>query len=66
MLANPVDRVAVAALEIKPLRILLSLVAAPFYALGFLIGLVLVALTWVYAAVQVGVADARRKPDVGA
>lgn len=61
-MTNPVDRVAVAAATVRPLRLLLSLLAAPFYGLGFLIGLLVVAFTWLVAAVQVGIADARR-PD---
>lgn len=63
-MSSPVDRVAAAAQEIKPLRVLLSVIASPFYVVGFLVGLLIVAFMWAYAAVQVGVADARKdKPD---
>lgn len=58
-MTNRIDRVATAAGNVRLLRILLSVVAAPFYTLGYLVGLLLVALTWVVAAVQVGIADAR-------
>lgn len=57
---NAVDRVAAAAQEIKPLRLLLSVVAFPFYLLGLLAGLVVVVLVWIAAAAQVGFADVRR------
>lgn len=60
-MSNPVDRVAAAAVTLKPLRVFLSIIAAPFYVVGYLIGVLLVALTWAYAAIQVGVADARRQ-----
>jgi hypothetical protein len=61
-MANAVDRVASAAQAVKPLRVLLSVLAAPFYVLGLLVGFAVVAATWCYAAVQVGVQDARRSP----
>lgn len=57
---NAVDRVAAAAQEIKPLRLLLSVVAFPFYLLGLAAGLVVVVFMWIAAAVQVGFADVRR------
>lgn len=59
-----VDRVQAASLKVQPLRVLLSVIAAPFYVIGLLVGFVIVALTWVYAAVVVGVNDARRKPEL--
>lgn len=62
-MSNPVDRVAAAAQNVKPLRLLLAVVAFPFYLLGLLGGLVVVALTWIAAAVQVGFADVRRRGD---
>ena len=55
------DRVQARATTFQPLRAFLSVVAAPFYVLGFLVGLLFVAVAWVVAAVQVGVADARRR-----
>lgn len=60
-MSNPVDRVAAAAQTVKPLRLLLSLLAFPFYVLGWLVGLLVVAFMWVAAAVQVGFADVRRR-----
>ena len=59
---GPVDRVQAAALDVRPLRVVLSVLAAPFYVAGLVVGVVLVGLTWCWAAVQVGVADVRRKP----
>lgn len=58
-MGGPVDRVANAAQDVKPLRIALSVLAAPFYALGLVVGLVVVVGAWVVAAVQVGFTDAR-------
>lgn len=60
---NAVDRVAEAANHVKLLRLVLSLLALPFYCLGWLVGLVVVALRWIVAAVQVGMADAQRRDD---
>ena len=57
---NPVDRVAVAAQHVKPLRLLLSLLAFPFYLLGLLAGLVVVGFMWIAAARQVGYSDVRK------
>jgi hypothetical protein len=62
-MAGPVDRVAAAAQEIKPLRLLLSVLAFPFYLLGLVAGFVVVVFVWVAAAVQVGFADARGRDD---
>lgn len=60
-MSNPVDRVAAAAQTVKPLRILLSVLAFPFYVLGLLAGLVVVLFMWVVAAVQVGFSDVRKR-----
>lgn len=68
MMAEPVavsfvDRVGVQAQQIRPLRAVLSVLAAPFYAVGFLVGLVVVVAVWVWAAAQVGFGDARRREE---
>jgi uncharacterized membrane protein (DUF485 family) len=55
------DRVQARAATFQPLRAFLSVLAAPFYAIGFLVGLLLVIVSWVVAAVQVGAADARAR-----
>lgn len=60
---NAVDRVAAAAQDVKPLRLLLSVVAFPFYLLGLVAGLVVVVFVWIAAAVQVGFADVRRRDE---
>ncbi len=60
-MASAVDRVAAAAQEVKPLRIVLSVLAFPFYVLGFVAALLWVAVLWVAAAAQVGFADARNR-----
>ncbi len=55
------QRVAARAAQISFTRALLSILAAPFYAVGFVVGVLLVALSWVWAALAVGVADARSR-----
>lgn len=62
-MSNPVDRVAAAAQNVKPLRLLLSVLAFPFYLLGLIAGLVVVAFMWFAAAVQVGFADVHKRDD---
>lgn len=56
---NMTARVAARAVEIQPARVALTILAAPFYALGFLVGLLWVAIAWSCAAVALGVADVR-------
>lgn len=63
MTAAFVDRVQAQAATVKPLQLLLTIFAAPFYVLGWLVGLVVVALAWAYAAVVMGYRDRRPKPD---
>ena len=55
------DRVAAQALEVRFARVLLSLLAFPFYVLGLVLGLIIVAVRWCYAAVLVGIADVRKR-----
>lgn len=59
------DRVAARAVEVRPARLALSVLAAPFYVLGWLLGIVLVAFAWIAAAVTVGMSDARTRRDGG-
>lgn len=56
-----IDRVQAQAAQLQPLKILLSVLAAPFYVLGWVFGVVWVVLSWSLAAVLVGVTDARSK-----
>ena len=63
-MSSPTERVAVAAQNVKLLRILLSILAFPFYLLGWFAGLVVVAVMWFVAAAQVGFSDVRKpRPD---
>lgn len=61
-----VDRVAEQALTLRPLKILLTILAVPFYVLGWLVGLLWVAVLFAVGAIKVGFADAsartRRPP----
>lgn len=54
-------RVAVQAAELRPLRIVLTVLAVPFYVLGVLLGLLFVAVLWAIGAVRVGLDDARNR-----
>lgn len=54
-------RVAARASELKFSRIILTVLALPFYALGFVVGLLIVAVSWVFAAAAVGASDARSR-----
>ena len=58
-----VDRVASEAVEVKPLRVFLAVVAAVFYALGWVVGLVVVAFLFALGAVRVGFSDVRARFD---
>lgn len=66
MVATTFDRVAERATEIRPAKVALSVLAVPFYLIGFVIGVLWLALAWAYAAVLVGVSDTRRKLNDGA
>ncbi len=52
-----VDRVADRSAEIRVVRLLLSIVALPFYVVGFAVGALWLAARWAYAAVAVGFSD---------
>ena len=54
-------RVAAKASEVKFSRVILTVLALPFYAVGCVVGLLIVAASWLFAALAVGVADARAR-----
>lgn len=56
-----VDRVAAAAVSVRPAKLLLTLLALPFYVLGWVLGLVYVCVLFAVGACKVGIADARSK-----
>lgn len=56
-----VDRVAERALAVKPTRLLLSLLAFPFYLIGALLGLLLVVVLFAWGALQTGIDDVRKQ-----
>lgn len=66
MAVTTFDQIAEKAASVQPLRLLLSIIAAPFYVVGVLIGVVWLLASWAYAAVLVGVSDARARRDVSA
>lgn len=53
------ERIATKAATFDPVRVLLTVLAAPFYAIGILVGAIWVVCSWVFAAVALGVQDAR-------
>jgi|GEM_PF-6733879 len=60
---NASERIAARVANEKPLRILLSVLAAPFYLLGFMAGLFVVVLMWFWAAAGVGFSDVRDRAE---
>lgn len=52
-----VDRVAAEAVEVRLLRVVLTLLSLPFYALGVLVAVLVVVFRFVWAAARVGFAD---------
>ena len=56
-----VDRVADRAADVQVVRLLLSLLALPFWLLGLLVGVVWLAVRWCYAAAIVGFSDVKRR-----
>ena len=55
------ERIAERANQVKILTIILTILAMPFYVIGFVVGVAWMALRWTYAAVAVGFADARAR-----
>jgi hypothetical protein len=64
-IASPsfVERVASASAKIGPARALFTLLALPFYVLGWVLGGVYVAIMFAVGAVKLGIADARARAD---
>lgn len=65
-MSNYTQRVGERAQQIQVVRLVLAVLAAPLYALGWLVGILVVALLWLLAATAVGFSDARtrsRRPD---
>lgn len=50
------------AVQVNPVQVLLSVLAAPFFALGWLIGGVVSGVLWVCAAVALGFDAGRGRP----
>ena len=56
-----VDRVASRASDVQLLRVLLTLIALPFYVIGFVVAVLWLAIRWIYAAAAVGFTDAKER-----
>lgn len=61
MRASFPERVAARAQQVSVARLLLSLLALPFYVLGLVAGVLLVAGAWVVSAAALGVEDVRSR-----
>lgn len=60
------DRVAARAVDVRIVKLLLSLIALPFWLLGMVAAVVWLAVRWCYAAVIVGFTDVtNRGADAG-
>ena len=57
------DRVAVEALDVRPVKAVLTLLAVPFYVLGWVLGLLWLAVRFAVGAVKVGIADAQARAE---
>lgn len=55
------DRVAERAQTVNVVKLLLSVLAFPFYVLGAVAGLVFVVVSWSYSAMVVGFGDVRSR-----
>lgn len=60
-MAQFVERVAEQATQVRPLKAALTLLALPFYLLGWVLGLLWVVVLFAVGAVKVGIADARER-----
>jgi len=58
-----IERVSQQATQVRPLKVLLTVVSLPFYLVGLLVGCLWVVVVFAYAAVKVGVEDARNHAD---
>lgn len=60
-MSSYVQRVGDQAQQIQPFRLLLAVLASPLYAVGWVVGLVVVVVLWLFAAAAVGFSDARTR-----
>lgn len=58
-----VERAAQQASDIRFARVVLTVLAAPFYLLGLLLGAVVVVALLAFGAVKLGIADVRARAD---
>lgn len=61
MATTMTERVAAEAMSVRPGRLLLTVLAFPFYVLGWLLGLLVVCFLFAVSAVKVGISDARAR-----
>lgn len=59
MTATTFDRIAVQAQQIRFARVALTVIAFPFYVLGFVAAVLWLAIAWCLSAVQVGFVDVK-------
>jgi len=58
-LSIQVDDIAQKAATFRPSRAILTILALPFFVIGFVAAIIWVALSWCFAAVAVGFSDAK-------
>lgn len=56
-----VDRVTAEALNVRPAKAILTVLAVPFYVLGWVIGLLWVVVLFAVGAIKVGILDAKER-----
>lgn len=60
-MAGIVDRVAVEALNVRPVHALVTVLTLPFVVLGFVLGVLWIVVRFAFAAVKVGIAEAQAR-----
>lgn len=63
-MAIPLDRISAEARQVDWIKVLLTVVAAPLYVVGWMAGKGFLALAWVGLCVKAGWQDARRSRTV--
>jgi hypothetical protein len=58
------ERVAERAAEVRFVQLLLTIIALPFFVLGWVVGLIWLAVRWCYAAVLVGFEQVAKREGV--
>ena len=60
-MAGIVDRVAVEALNVRPVRVLVTLLTLPFIVIGFVVGVLWLVLKFALGAIKLGIDEAQAR-----